>query len=309
MKNPTLAVLYGGVSAEREVSLRSGKAVADAFSKHFEVDLIDVTDFSLPEALSPEKHVVFSTLHGTFGEDGGIHKLMEEAGVSYAGCASESAALTFDKVATKRVVAEVGVSVLDQIEFTQDSVPAVEEVMRTLGGDVVMKPIAQGSSVGLRFGNGEAEITGILKGLDHDRWMLEPRVVGREVTVGVLGGKALEIVEICPKEGGFDYTNKYTKGKTEYHAPAEIGGDLTRFIKDQAETAYSACGCRDYARIDFMISSEGWAFFLEINTLPGMTSTSLLPMSAGACGMNFDVLLKELVKPAFCRYEEKYSVC
>ena len=310
-ERPRIAVLYGGISAERDVSLGSGKAAAAALETVFDVDRFDVvSEARLPERLDPRRHVVFSTLHGSFGEDGTIQTMMDEAGVVYAGCDAKSSALTFDKVETKRALRAADVPVADEIALTPGEMIDATEVVARLGESVVLKPVAQGSSVGLTFARGELEIAAALSRCEKSwSWLIEPRIVGREATIGVLGDEALAIVEIKPKSGAFDYASKYTKGLTEYVAPAGFDEVFTRRIKVLATRAFAACGCRDYARIDFMVDREGEPRFLEINTLPGLKETSLLPMSAGACGYNFEELLQKLVAPAILRYKLRYSLC
>ncbi|MDQ8180577.1 D-alanine--D-alanine ligase [Pelagicoccus sp. SDUM812005] len=308
MTEPRIAVLLGGISAEREVSLGSGHAAASALAKRFEVDVFDVQSHSeLPEGLDPQRHVVFSTLHGSFGEDGAAQRLLDEAGVVYAGCDAASSALTFDKVATKAALAAAGVPVPAEIVFEAGDVPLAETVVSVLGPSVVIKPAAEGSSVGLQFAEGEAEVADCLEKCKSGRWLIEPRVSGKEVTVGILQGEALGVVEIRPRSGRFDFESKYTKGLTEYIAPAEISEELSERIRKLATMAFSACGCRDYARIDCMVDTEGNPYFLEINTLPGLKETSLLPMSAALFGYNFDELLQKLVEPALLRYRNANS--
>ncbi len=308
MNTPRIAVLMGGISAEREVSLGSGKAAAAALSKQYEVDVFDVQSYSeLPDGLDPERHVVFSTLHGSFGEDGAAQRLLDEAGVYYAGCDAASSALTFDEVATKAKLAAAGVPVPMEIVFEGGEVPLASTVVSVLGPSVVLKPVAEGSSVGLQFAEGEEEVADCLEKCSTGRWLVEPRIFGKEVTVGILQGDALGVVEIRPRGGRFDYESKYTKGMTEYIAPAEIGADLSERIRNLATIAFKACGCRDYARIDCMVDSEGNPHFLEINTLPGLKETSLLPMSAALFGYNFDELLQKLVEPALLRYRNGKS--
>ncbi|EDY80584.1 D-ala D-ala ligase N-terminal domain protein, putative [Verrucomicrobiia bacterium DG1235] len=308
MNDPRIAVLYGGTSEEREVSLGSGKAAAAALGKSFEVDLFDVQAYSrLPDGLDPRRHVVFSTLHGSFGEDGTAQRMMDEAGVIYAGCDAVSSQLTFDKVATKREMSAAGVPVTREVVFADGAIPGVEEIIGRLGSSVVLKPVAQGSSVGLMFAESEAKIVGCLKNCEEGRWLVEPRIQGQEATVGILDGEAMGVVEIRPKSGHFDYSSKYTKGLTEYIAPAEFDEELTERIRKLATKAFEACGCRDYARIDCMVDTGGNPYFLEINTLPGLKETSLLPMSAALSGYNFDELLQKLVEPALLRYRKRYS--
>jgi len=303
---PRIAVLFGGVSHERKVSIGSGQACAAALSQRFEVDAFDIVSHSrLPEGLEPERHVAFSTLHGTFGEDGGAQRLFEAAGLSFAGCDSASSALTFDKALAKRRVAEHGVPIAPDVVFEGGAKPEVGSLVRRLGSTLALKPLAQGSSVGLAFAQGEEEIAQALAKCSTGSWIAEPRIMGREFSVGVLQGEALEVVEIRPKSGRFDYQSKYTKGLTSYLCPAPIDSALRDGIRKVAVDAYLACGCRDFARIDCMVDSQQRIWFLEINTLPGMKETSLLPMSASACGYNFEDLLQKLVEPAILRYEQR----
>lgn len=308
MSDVKIAVLMGGVSDEREVSLGSGKAAANSLGKSFAVDVFDIASLdSLPSDLNAETHVVFSTLHGSFGEDGTAQRMMDTAGVFYAGCDAGSSALTFDKVATKRRLKDADIPVTDEIVVDGGEIPTAAEVIEALGESVVIKPVAQGSSVGLVFAEGWEQIEAGLKGCSNGRWLIEPRISGVEVTVGILCGEALGVVEIRPKSGYFDYNSKYTKGLTEYIAPAEIDPALAERIRNLATKAFEVCGCRDYARIDCMIDGGGNPYFLEINTLPGLKETSLLPMSAAVCGYNFDELLQKLVEPALLRYKSRQS--
>ncbi|MFL3656505.1 MAG: D-alanine--D-alanine ligase [Opitutales bacterium] len=307
-RTPRISVVCGGTSAEREVSIGSGIATAKAFSALYEVERIELDGERLPVGLDAERCVVFSTLHGTFGEDGGFQSLLDNAGIEYAGCGRECSELTFDKVKTKATLAEAGVPVADQVAFSRDAIPNVESVFERLGPAVVLKPVCQGSSVGLGFANSVTELESLLAHLEFEEWMLEPLIVGKEISIGVLEGEALEIVEIRPESGQFDYASKYTKGMTEYIVPAPFSESLEASIKLLAMRAYEACGCRDYTRVDFMLDEQSNPFVLELNTLPGMKATSLLPMSAGAAGINFEELLKKLVAPAFLRFQRKYSI-
>ncbi len=302
MTAPVIAVFAGGTSAEREVSLGSGLACALALTRSFPTRLFDVTDNALPAGLDPRRHVVFSTLHGTFGEDGGMQRLLEVAGVQYAGCGIASSALTMDKTLTKQAAAARGVRGAKAILFTAAAKPAVETVVAQLGENVVVKPNAEGSSVGLNLAANRAELSAVFAKITQGDWLVEERIVGRELSVGVLGSKAMGVVEIRPKSGVYDYASKYTKGASEYFAPAPLGDDLTATVRAAAETAYAACNCRDYARVDFMLSAANVLYLLEINTLPGMKETSLLPMSAGCAGLDFTALVREMVTPALQRF-------
>jgi D-alanine-D-alanine ligase len=302
MNEPVIALFCGGSSSEREVSLGSGKAVAQAMAFAFPTRKFVVEADALPDGLDPAAHVVFSALHGTFGEDGGMQRLLESAGVSYAGCDARSSDLCFDKWRTRQAVSAQGVRVAPARFFNADAKPAGAALAQELGEQVVFKPNRQGSSVGLQIVIDRAAIDVALGGLREGDWVVERRILGRELTVGILRGRAMGVVEIVPKSGVFDYSSKYTKGLTEYFAPAAISEEAAAEVRRSAETAFAACGCRDYARVDFMLSNEGELYFLEINTLPGMKETSLLPMSARCVGLDFNALCREMVAPAVERF-------
>jgi D-alanine-D-alanine ligase len=302
MSTPIIAVFAGGTSAEKEVSSASGAACALALARSFTTRLFPVVSESLPAGYDPAQHVVFSTLHGTFGEDGGMQRLLDAVGGAYAGCGAAASALTMDKALTKRTVSAKGVPVVEGMEFDGASKPKVSEVVRRLGTRVVIKPNNEGSSVGLKLADNEGAIEAALAAISAGRWIAERRIVGRELSVGILGGRALGIVEIRPKSGVYDYSSKYTKGMTEYLAPAPLDDALASRVRSAAESAFEACGCRDYARVDFMVSAENNPFLLEINTLPGMKEMSLLPMSARCAGLDFTALVREMVSPAVERF-------
>lgn len=302
MTTPAIAVLCGGTSAEREVSLGSGRACALALARSFPTRLIEVRADALPPELDRTQHVVFSTLHGTFGEDGGMQRLLDAAGVAYAGCEAAASELTMDKARTKEVVAARGVRSPRGVVFAAEGKPTPEELTAALGERVVLKPNSEGSSVGLFLADDRAGLAEALATATRGIWLAEERIVGRELSVGVLGGQAMGVVEIRPKSGVYDYASKYTKGLTEYLAPAPLGEDVTRAVRQAAAAAFAACGGRDYARVDFLLNAQNEAFFLEINTLPGMKETSLLPMSARVAGMDFTALVRAMVLPAVQRF-------
>ena len=302
MTTPVIAVLCGGTSSEREVSLGSGKASALALSRSFPTRLFEVNANALPDGLRADTHVVFSTLHGTFGEDGGMQTLLDRAGIAYAGCDAQSSARTIDKAATKAAAATRGVKGAESITFSASTKPDPQTLLAKLGESVVFKPNDQGSSVGLAIVSGTKAFEEVLAGITSGNWIAERRIIGRELSVGILNGKAMGVVEIRPKSGVYDYSSKYTVGMTEYLAPAPLDEPTTAAVKAQAEAAFAACGCRDYARVDFMLSAQNQAFLLEINTLPGMKETSLLPMSARCVGLDFIALVRELVTPALKRF-------
>jgi len=209
-----------------------------------------------------------------------------------------------DKSLTKEAVAGRGVRVADGFAFDAGSRPPAAEVARRLGVRVVVKPNNEGSSVGLSVVADLAGLETALASAGRGRWLVERRIDGRELSVGVLGGSAMGVVQVSPKSGVYDYASKYTKGMTEYTAPAPLDAALTAAVRTAAETAFAACGCRDYARVDFILSPQNVPFFLEINTLPGMKETSLLPMSARCAGLDFTALVREMVSPAVERFRQ-----
>lgn len=302
MTPPIIAVLLGGTSAEREVSLGSGKACAIALARSFPTLQIDVTANAVPAGLDPKRHVVFSTLHGTFGEDGGMQRLLDAAGFHYTGCDAAASALTLDKTATKRAAATRGVRSAAGLMFNATQKPSADTILSQLGENLILKPNNEGSSVGLHVIAGRAQLETALATAQSGQWLIEQRIFGREFSIGVLGGRAMGVVEIRPKSGLYDYTSKYTKGMTEYLAPAPLPENLTAEVQRTAEAACAACGVRDYSRVDFLMNEKNELFFLEINTLPGMKETSLLPMSARVAGLDFTALVRDMVTPAVQRF-------
>ena len=304
-KEPIIAVLCGGTSSEREVSIGSGIASALALARVLPTRLFTLDTDALPVGLDPQRHVVFSTLHGTFGEDGGMQRLLDAAGVTYAGCDAAGSALTMDKAATKAAAAACGITVANGLAFSAAQKPSADAVIDALGDEVGVKPNDQGSSVGLTIATERAVLIHALAAINEGNWLIEQRLVGRELSVGVVQGKAMGVVEIRPKSGVYDFASKYTKGATQYFAPAPLSEELTLSAQKAAEIAYAACGCRDYARVDFILCEQNVGaalYLLEINTLPGMKETSLLPMSARCVGLDFTALVRELVNPAVQRF-------
>jgi D-alanine-D-alanine ligase len=291
----TITVLLGGPSAEREVSLRSGAAVAKALrARGHTVHEVDPLPGAL--ALPVGTEAVFLALHGTYGEDGTVQAELEPLGVPYTGCGVAASLFAFDKIVTKRRCLAAGVPTAKFVVFNSASAPWPEGWQPP----VVLKPTRQGSSVGLQFVDRVEDFPRQLA--ESLRFggevVMEERIVGRETTVGILGGQALPIVEVRPKAGSYDYTNKYTAGRTEYFCPAEFDPATTARIQAAALGAFHAIGGRDYARVDVMVRPDGSPVVLEVNTLPGMTETSLLPKAAAAVGIDFASLCERMVELA-----------
>lgn len=309
MSAPRIVVLRGGVSREREVSLGSGLAALEGLRAAFDVRDAVLDAAALPADLDPVREVVFPVLHGTFGEDGTLQDLLEAAGVAYAGCDAAASRLAFDKEATKRAAAAAGVRVARGVAFAADAPPAPEDVVAALGGDLVLKPRAEGSSVGLEFPDG---VEGLREALGRaaqagGAWLVEQRILGEEITVGILEGRALGVVGIRPHSGRFDYVSKYTKGRTEYLCPAPIPEASAEAARAAAERTFAAIGGRDFARLDFIVDASGEPVLLEVNTLPGLKETSLLPMSARLHGHDFRSLVAAMVAPALRRHAHRHA--
>jgi D-alanine-D-alanine ligase len=303
-KPESIIVLYGGVGSEREVSLVSGAAIAEALAVNHTVELLLLDAEVLPRCIDGARSIVFPALHGAFGEDGRLQALLESAGVEYCGSDAAASRLCMAKDATKVVARDLGIGVPKALVFDGAKAPLADTVIERLGTSLVIKPTDQGSSVGLYFTQHRSALGVALSKVDHGNWMIEQRICGRELTVGVLNGAAMGIVEIVSASGVYDYVAKYTPGSTEYRFPAELESEVEARIKAQAEQLFDACGCRDFVRIDFLLDGKQ-AYFLEINTLPGLTATSLLPKSATCVGYNFESLAGELVGPAIKRFEAR----
>ena len=293
-----IAVMLGGPSAEREVSLRSGAAVAGALRslghEVFEVDPKN-SGWELPAGTQ----VVFLALHGTYGEDGTVQAELEKLGVPYTGCDPAASRIGFDKALTKQRCVAAGVPTARSVVVDSVNVPWP----RGWNPPVVLKPVRQGSSVGLQFVERVADwSSGLAEALRYDSQVLcEEKITGRETTVGILDGQVLPLVEVRPRTGTYDYKNKYTAGATDYLCPAPFDPDTTARVQAAGLAAFHAIGGRDYARVDVMVRQNGDPVVLEVNTLPGMTETSLLPKAAAAAGIGYPQLCQRMIDLALRR--------
>jgi D-alanine-D-alanine ligase len=250
--------------------------------------------------LPPDTEVVcLAPLHGTYGEDGTVQRQLAQLGVLYTGCDSEASRIAFDKVLTKQKCIAAGVPTAKFVVVNSEKAPLPEDLQLPL----VVKPVRQGSSVGLCFVERTEDWQNALAGaLKFDSQVLvEEKIIGRETTVGILDGVALPIVEVRPKAGAYDYRNKYTAGCTEYFCPAEFDAATTKRIQAAALGAFHAIGGCDYARVDVMVRSNGEPAVLEVNTLPGMTETSLMPKAAAAAGISYEGLCQRMIDLALKR--------
>jgi D-alanine-D-alanine ligase len=297
-----VAVLHGGMSAEHEVSLRSGAQVIAALRQAgFEVTPIVVGDDlgALIAALQPAPDVVFNALHGRFGEDGTIQGVLDYLGIPYTHSGVRASALAMDKAAAKAVFAHAGLPVaphrIIDIAELKDHDP--------LPPPYVVKPVNEGSSVGVHIVKpGDNSGARIAEGWRFGPAMVEQFIPGRELTVGVLEDRALVVTEILPTEKFYDYHAKYADGGSRHVLPAELPAEITQRAKDIALAAHRALGCRGATRADLRYDeASGRLVLLEVNTQPGMTPTSLLPEQAGYMGMDFPALCTWMVERATCR--------
>ena len=300
----TIGVLMGGMSTERKVSLKSGKAVASALrEKGWKVVEIDVGHDLPAKLVAHDVRAAWIALHGRFGEDGCVQGLLEVMGIPYTGSGVRSSSVAMDKITTKRTMAGAPdvVMAADWVLHRGDSVPD------DLVLPVVVKPAVGGSSLGIVRAETDEELRAALEtafSLDSSV-LVETFVAGDEITVAVLEGEPLPVVRIVPESGFFDYEAKYTEGATRYEVPAEISEETARMAQAAALSAWHRIGCRGLARADFIVRQDGVPVFLEINTIPGMTATSLSPMAAAEVGIDFSSLTERVLLSATCMPPEE----
>jgi len=326
--NITVALLVGGTSPEREVSKSSGKSILKAlrdlgykvkvadpaygskqpqdeekfFGKDDYTEILNRNYIELVySSFFDDVDVAFLALHGKWGEDGTIQSILELKGIKYTGSKILPSALAMDKEATKVMLLHYRVPTPkwivaqeDEINFDEIKIRIINEV----GYPCVVKPNDQGSTVGLTICKDETAIEEAVNKALKFAWkvLIEEYIPGREFTIAIIDQIALEVLEIKPKSGFYDYENKYTHGKTDYFVPADIPKELSDSMRKSALTAFNSIGCESYGRVDFRLTDDNKYYCLEINTLPGMTSTSLVPKMAKAAGMTFEDLIDKIVK-------------
>jgi len=297
MKQQKIGVLMGGLSAEREISLKTGNAIFNALQERgYQAVKLEV-DRSIASTLVEERiAVAFIALHGPWGEDGSIQGLLEMMGIPYTGSSVLASALAMHKVMAKKVFCyhNLPTPPFEVVRYGDD-LPAI-----TLAPPIVVKPVCGGSSIGTSIVQSISDLEEALRGAAEYEpdILVEQFVEGTDITVGVLNGEALPIVEVVPKSGFYDYSNKYTKGRTEYIVPARLSEDTTKAAQGLALAAYRALQCAGAARVDFRLDRSGGLSILEVNTIPGLTETSLLPMAAAKAGIDFPTLLERMLGAA-----------
>lgn len=339
-----IALIVGGLSSEREVSLASGRGILKALKENgHNVTVIDpiygdeniseniifekkiTKDYPTLEALKTlqknssrkviscinsilfdDIDIAFLGLHGKYAEDGKTQAILEMRNVKYTGSDVISSAIALDKDYSKIIFVYNGIRTADWLTANINSIPDFENVVKKIGIPFVVKPNDEGSTVGLTIVNDKTQYDDAVNLAFHytDKLLLEKYIKGRELTVSIIGEKAYPVVEIKPKNGFYDYEHKYTKGMTEYVCPAELNEEITNEALKSGLLAHKSLGCSVYSRVDFILSEDNKLYCLEVNTLPGMTELSLVPKSAQASGMEFNELIEEIIKLSLKKYEK-----
>jgi D-alanine-D-alanine ligase len=298
-RSQVVGVLMGGLSSEREVSLRTGENVLIALkSRGWNAVGIDVGSDAPAQLIAAGVDVVWLALHGRFGEDGCIQGMLEVMGIPYTGSGVYASAVAMDKLATKRLAESLGRDLITAKDWVYR---AGEQPPNDVTFPVVVKPCVGGSTLGMQLVNEKEALLGALEealSLHHEV-LIEERIFGDEITVSVLDGVAMPVVRIIPDGGFFDFDAKYTKGKTVYEVPAVLPEAVTARAQKASENLYVAMGCEGLCRVDFIVrESDNVPVLLEINTLPGMTATSLSPKAAAVVGLSFEDLVERVLMTA-----------
>ncbi|SDM78041.1 D-alanine-D-alanine ligase [Fictibacillus solisalsi] len=298
-----IAVLYGGISAEREVSISSGKQIINALeSKGHEVVGVDFHPDRLNDIIHLDVDAVFIGLHGRYGEDGRLQSLLDMLKIPYVGSGVLASALAMDKARSKQFFKNAGIRIAREVVL-EKKLYKEDQLNVPFGFPLVVKPNHEGSTIGLTIAKDEDEmLKGISTAMLHDQTVLiEEFISGKEVTVAVMGDKgdvkALPVVEIVPKNEYYDYESKYAAGGSVHYVPARLDEETTALLQKQAVDAHEALGCEVYSRVDFIVPEDGTnPVILEVNTLPGMTPTSLFPDAAKEVGLSYPEMIEQLVE-------------
>lgn len=295
-----VAVLMGGMSFEREVSLRSGAAVSEALKQAgHNVISIEVNDEKVEELDGLNIDVAFIALHGSFGEDGGIQSLLESKGIPYTGSGIKSSRIAMDKLETKRRFLAEGLITPDYTLVSQpDITPEIKGLIEIMGFPVVVKPVRSGSSIGITI---VKNFSGLKDALEEalkfsSKAIVERHIQGRELTVGIIGNLPLPIIEIKPAEEFFDYVAKYRDVRTEYNTAVSLPSSVYKEVQQVALKAHQTLYCRGFSRVDMILGDDGRIYLLEVNTIPGFTEKSLLPKAARAANIGFVELCDTIVE-------------
>lgn len=300
----SIAVLAGGVSAEREISIKTGNKICDSLKRNgYNVKLIDAKDDFWLELIQFNPDAAFIALHGRFGEDGTIQGMLDMMNIEYVGSGVLASAVAMDKIATKRIFKALNMPIAEYVVLDGTLCAyTTNDIVSSIKFPVIVKPSCEGSAIGINIANCESELQDCLEqALEYDSNVLvEEFVDGPEITVGILGNepqKVFEAVQIIYSNPFYDYDAKYTPGKSTHLIPADLPGDVSQKCRELALEAHNALNCRDFSRVDIKLSKDLQRMaVLEVNTIPGMTETSLYPEAAAAAGYNFDELIDFLIK-------------
>lgn len=304
-----IGILMGGPSSEREISLKSGRAVSEALSGlGLDTAAIDIKTDRKEENISLIKsykiNVAFLALHGRFGEDGQMQEILDMLKIPYTGSGADASRLAMDKIASRNIFHKHGLRVPEYKVEDKSSYCKNPRAKNDLVFPLVVKPVTGGSSIGLSIVDNKEDLDKAIDlAFDYDeKIIIEEYIKGREVTVGILEEKPLPVIEIIPKKRFFDYEAKYHAGVTDYVVPARLGDEVTKGIQERAQAAHKLLGCFGCSRVDMILNEDNAAFVLEVNTIPGLTETSLLPKAAKKAGIGFSQLCLKLIRLA---YEKK----
>lgn len=297
-----VAVLLGGIGAERDISIQSGMCVAEALiAAGYDVATADVRPDKLDILEDGSVDVFFPALHGEFGEDGKLQQILEDKGLAYAGSGPTASDLAFDKMAAKAAFAEAGVPSPAAIRFDCDADESLAtEQVREFGDGYVVKPIRQGSSVGVSIVASvqDAIETARKTACEFGNCMIEKFIAGRELTVGIVCNEALPIIEIRPEAGFYDYHAKYVDEQTRFLFDTVTEPAVVSRLQAAAMNCFCALGCRGFGRVDFILGDDNRTYALEVNTIPGFTSHSLLPKAAAKAGLSMSDLCVKIIEAA-----------
>ena len=299
-----ISILYGGASTEHKISIQTGLAIAEAIKDRYNLDMINLEAeiYNAPQLLLGAD-LVFNALHGGDGENGSIQSFLDLHHIPYTGSGAKPCKIAMDKNITKLIAKSVDIQTPNWLLLKRNQHTGMQlhdNQPSKFSYPYVVKPSCEGSTFGLTIINEESELEEAISHASEygDEILIEEFIPGRELTVGILGNQPLPIVEIKPSHDLYDYECKYTEGMSEYFVPAELSDSLIRSLSEDALKIYKTIGCRHYARADFRLNEAGEHYLLEINTLPGMTSTSLLPKAAKAAGLEFPDLIDTIIKIA-----------
>jgi len=307
-----VGVLMGGVSSERAISLKSGNAVVEALDRQgldvLSMDIVDDDHNKIALCLrNANINIAFIALHGRLGEDGGIQSILENENIPYTGSGVSASRLAFDKVITQNLLKKSNINIPSYVTLSKGNQVDSGAILGAIGTyPLIVKPACEGSSIGITLVAKEDELDAAVQNAWRydDTVLIEKCIQGRELTVGILGSDTLPVVEVFPKNHFFDFESKYKKGASKYIVPAEIAEGFTGELQHVALKAHQILGCEDFSRVDFMIDIDQKYYVLEINTIPGFTSTSLLPKAAAYYGLSFDQLCIQLTELAYGKKEK-----